>query len=134
MDEQQFDAMRQWRGFSSGDARKIERQFQQLATFGLGLWGRTADDLRRQLALDHPEIPAGCVLADLQHLLGQARAMLSAYPTMDHNMRILLDRCVGTEAIKIHGERLTVLEARYEIARRAIEWLESRGGTSSTEH
>ncbi len=134
MDEHAFDSMRQWRGFSTKDARQIERQFERIATLGLALWGRTPDDLRRQLAADHPVIPSGCSLADLQHLFGQAQSMLSAY-LRDHNMRILLDRALKAGVIiEIGAQSFTVLEARYEIARRAIDWLQDRGGSSSARH
>lgn len=132
MNEQEFDAARQWRSFGTQDGMKLERKFERLATFGLALWGRKPDDLRRQLTAPHPEIPSGCSMDDLRHLLGQAQSMLSAYRTMDHSARILLDRMFKGDVIKIDSEHFTVLEARYEIVRRAIEWLENRGGGCSS--
>lgn len=134
MNEQEFDAAREWRSFGAQDGMKFEQKLERLATLGLALWGRTPDELRRQLTAEHPTIPTGCSITDLQDLLGQARTLLSAYRTADHNVRIFLNRTLKAEGdvIEIGSESFTVLEARHEVARRAIEWLENRGGGSSS--
>jgi hypothetical protein len=129
MDEHDFDALREWRSFKSSDVRRVER----LGMFALGLWGRTLEDLHRQLAADHPALPPGCDLADLRRLFGQAQSVLAVYTkeTMDHNTRIFVDRFLRPHDVIVVGtQRFTPWEARCEVARRAIVWLEGRGGSS----
>ena len=56
MDEQEFDSL-----FPAARLRRC-------GTLGLALWGRTSDDLRRQLRAPYPEIPSGFDLEDFREL------------------------------------------------------------------
>jgi len=68
MDEEEFDALRRWRPFGTEDAMRLfnrdSSDIELRMRLGAALWGRTSEDLRRQLLAPHPEIPPGFDLAD----------------------------------------------------------------------
>ncbi len=63
MKEEEFDALMQGRPFGTEDAMRAEAQLRRIFTIGAALWGRTSDDLQRQLLASHPEIPPDIALA-----------------------------------------------------------------------
>jgi hypothetical protein len=121
MDEEEFDALVQPRPFGTVDAIRADLQFRRSASLGTTLLGKTDDDLRRQLLMPSPEIPSGFDLADFRELLRTTEQLLAT-------MRKLRISCVASESqiIGVGTQRYTEWEARCEIIRRAIEYLENR--------
>jgi hypothetical protein len=68
MDEQEFDSLFPPRPFGTAEAMGAVARLRRCGTLGLALWGRTSDDLRRQLLAPHPEIPPGFDLEDFREL------------------------------------------------------------------
>jgi hypothetical protein len=66
MDEERLDSLMRWPPFGTNDAMRIEAQACRSTALGIALWGKTPDDLRRQLLAPHPEIPSGFDLADFR--------------------------------------------------------------------
>ena len=56
MDEEEFDSLMQSRPFGRQVAMRADVQLRRRMTLGIALWGRTLDDLQRQLLA--PSIPA----------------------------------------------------------------------------
>jgi hypothetical protein len=79
MKEEEFDSLMQGRSFGTADAMRADTQLRRMGTLGAALWGRTPDDLQRQLMATHPEIPPGIGLTDLRELLRSVEAMLAAF-------------------------------------------------------
>jgi hypothetical protein len=130
MDEHEFDTLLPWRNFEREDVRHAER----LLPLAFALWGRTTDDLRRQLLAATPKVPAGSTLADLQVLLRQAEQILGYYLARVSTHPMILSSLHPQQIVAIGGQRFNVLEARCEIVRRAIRWFENHGGPSSSKH
>ena len=128
MNEQEFDALFQ-RPFGLEDFKRADGQWGRCATLAVALFGRTPDDLRRQLVASHPEIPSGFELADFRDLERHVRAISGLVLGCSSNPQMAclspgLTHFVGT-TINIGTQRYTVWEARCEIVRRAIEYLEN---------
>jgi hypothetical protein len=129
MDEQEFDALFR-RPFGRADFQRADAQWGRSATLASALFGRTPEDLRRQLVAAHPQIPSGFDLADFRDLERHVRAISglvlsgSSKPRMAWLSPWLTQFANAT--ITIGEERYTVWEARCEIVRRAIDYLESR--------
>jgi len=113
MDEQESDWLGQLRPYGKENAVQAERCMR----LALVLWGGTPDDLRRQLLAPSPEFPPGFDLVDFRQL----------------RQRILFDwnspryawvSRSPSPTILVGAQRFTLWEARYEIIRRAIEYLE----------
>jgi hypothetical protein len=68
MDDQEFDSLFPAGPFGTVEAVRAEARLRRCGTLGLALWGRTADDLRRQLRAPYPEIPSGFDLEDFREL------------------------------------------------------------------
>jgi hypothetical protein len=124
MTEEEFDSLMRARSFGTEDARRLETQMLRgtalLATLGASLWGKTDDDLRRQLLRPYPAIPPGCGVRDLQDLLHVTAQMITAISAM-----VGLSHLFDTSPrIVVHAQSYTLWEARCEIVRRAIEHLE----------
>jgi hypothetical protein len=118
MNEEEFDSAMGGAPFGTADAQRAEAEWRRSLSLGVALWGRTADDLQRQLLAPHPEIPSGFNLAELRRLLTSTQIIASA---------AWLPRSALASPIVVAGERtFTAWEARCEILRRAIEYLESR--------
>ena len=122
MDESEFDAFVGPQPFGSRDASRFDLELRRNDALGLALWGKTKEDLRRQLLKPHPEIPAGFNLIDFRvlHRHAQALAAHIAGPR-----RSWLPPVATYSPISEAGtERFNLWEARCEIVRRAIEFLE----------
>ncbi len=119
MDEQEFDSFSQWRPFESQDLRQAERA----AALAAGLWGVTTDHLRRQLLAPFPALPLGFDLDDYRKLQRSAEMVLLAVTKggPQNPWASLL-----SPIILVGAQRFSVLEAHYEIVRRAIDCLENR--------
>jgi len=129
MDEQEFDSLVQGRTFGTENAMqadaRLRRRMTLSATLGAALWGRTSGDLQRQLLAPHPEIPSGFDLPDFRELLRVTAQMIS---TLEATQRMAGLSHLGLSArtIIIGGQGFTAWEARCEVVRRAIEYLENR--------
>jgi hypothetical protein len=118
MNEEEFDSSVGSAPFGTADAMRAEAQLRRCMSLGVALWGRTAHDLQRQLLAPHPEIPSGFDLAEFRRLQQQTQ-IISLAPW--------LPRSTLSSPIVFVGERrFTAWEARSEILRRAIEYLETR--------
>ncbi len=102
MTEEEFVSSRELKPFGTADLAHLEAQGRRTSALGVALWGRTADDLQRQLLAPYPEIPSGYDLADFRRLLKTTLLMTGTLPG------------------------LPLWKVRCEIVRRAIEYLESR--------
>lgn len=129
MDEQEFDALFQ-RSFGREDFQRADAQWGRCATLSSALFGRTPEDLRRQLVAPHPEIPSGFTLADFRDLERQVQTISGLVLSGSSNPRMAwlspwLTQCASS-TITVGGQHYTVWEARCKIVRRAIEYLENR--------
>lgn len=126
MDEQEFDALFSSRPFGTQDAMRVEARLRRCSTLGILLFGRTPDDLRRQLLAEHPEIPSGYDLTDFHDLQKHMEMITGLLLGSPRNSWM---SPLGTAAfgiIEVGTQRLSVWEARLEIIRRAIDFLENR--------
>jgi hypothetical protein len=110
MDEQEFDSWFPGRPFVREDAMQADARAGRCTALAVALWG-TADYLQRQLVAPHPEIPSGFELADFREL--QQRVLV--FQWLRHRF--------PTFMAAQHPE---LWEARREVLRRAIEYLENR--------
>jgi hypothetical protein len=126
MDEQEFDALFQSRPFRTEDAMREDARWRRCATLAGALFGRSADDLRRQLLASHPQIPSGFDLDDFRDLQRHLQ-LVSGALTNPRNVWLSPHLSLwGSENISVGTQRFTAWEARSEIVRRAIEYLENR--------
>ena len=129
MDEQEFDALFQ-QPFGKADFQRADAQWGRSATLASALFGRTPEDLRRQLVASHPQIPSGFELGDFRYLQQHVQTISGLVLSGSSNPRMawLSPRLTrfASATITIAEQRYTVWEARCEIVRRAIEYLESR--------
>jgi hypothetical protein len=129
MDEQEFDALFQ-RPFGREDLERAEAGLGRCGTLAVALFGRTPEDLRRQLVASHPEIPSGFALADFRDLERHLPTISGLVLSGSSNPRLKwLSPWLTQSAsasITVDGQRYTVWEARCEIVRRAIEYLKRR--------
>jgi hypothetical protein len=98
---------------------RIDARGRRFATLGSALWGKTVDDLERNLLAPHPEIPLGFDLADFQELQLMAQRILLYLS----NPRSAWISTLPPRTIIVGSARYTEWEARCEIVRRAIEHL-----------
>jgi hypothetical protein len=122
MNEEEFDSVAQRRPFGTADAIGRETQMRRSIALGVALWGKTSKDLQHQLLAPYPEIPAGFDLADFRELQRNVRAISAAQG--DPRFAWLPHGAVSCPTIFGATQRLTEWEARCEIVRRAIEYLE----------
>jgi hypothetical protein len=122
MNEEEFDSAAQWRPFGTADATSRETQMRRSIALGFALWGKTSHDLQRQLLAPYPEIPAGFDLADFRGLQRHVQAIAAAQG--DPRFVWLPHGAVSSPTIFGGTQRFTEWEARCEIVRRAIEYLE----------
>ena len=125
MNEEEFDALMQDRPFGTGDAMRAEAQLRRIFTLGAALWGRISDDLQRQLQAPHPEIPPSISLPDLRELLRSVEIMLAAFHD-EKSALASISIALSSPTISIGQQQFTAWEARCEIVRRAIKYLEMR--------
>jgi hypothetical protein len=124
MDEHEFDALMPSHTFGLEDAKRADVQMRRRMALGLALWGRTSEDLQRQLLADHPQIPSGFALADFLEL--QQNAETIAASLIDPSKAWLSRLPLSSGTILVGTQNLTAWEARCEIVRRAIAYLEGR--------
>ena len=125
MKEEDFDALMKGQPFGTEDALRADAQLRRIFALGAALWGRTPDDLQRQLLAAHPEMPPGVCLADLWELLRSVEAMLAAFHD-EKSMLGSISIALSSPTIAIGTQQFTAWEARCEIIRRAIQYLETR--------
>ena len=113
------------RPFGTQDALRENTRWRRCATLGTLLFGRTPDDLRRQLLASHPEVPPAYDLTDFHDLQRHLEMITGALS----NPRNTWLSPLGTAAfgvIELGTQHLSVWEASLEILRRAIAFLENR--------
>jgi len=125
MDEQEFDALFSSRPFGTQDALREDARARRCATLATLLFGRTPDDLRRQLLASHPEIPSGYDLADF-HDLQRHLEMVTAPLNNPRNSWLSPLGAAAFGVVEVGTKSLSVWEVRIEIPRRAIHYLENR--------
>jgi hypothetical protein len=129
VNEEEFDALMKSRPFGTENVVHWEAEMRANAslvmTLGAALWGKTSEDLQRQLFASHPEIPARLELADLRKLLQWTAQIASAVLALQR-MRGVPPSVLPSPAVLVGSQWLTLWEARSEIVRRAIEYLEKR--------
>ena len=100
-----------------------EEAFQKLGrrvALANALWGRTANDLHRQLLARYPKIPASFDLADLRDLQQSALTISASWG----GPKFAWMSPFASPDIFVGAQRFTAWEARCEIIRRAIEYLQ----------
>jgi len=122
MDEEEFDSFMPSRPFGTEDAMRADARLRRCTTLGMALWGRTLEDLQRQLLAPFPEIPLGFDLADLRELQRSAHQISACF--RDPRSKWLSRFASFSPAISVGTQRFTMWEARSEIVRRALEYLE----------
>jgi hypothetical protein len=126
MDEQEFDSIFPARPFGTAEAMQVEARLRRCGTLGLALWGRTCDDVRRQLLAPYPEIPSGFDLEDFRELQRFAQ-MISSWLESSRNAGLPpFPLATSSPAFFVGAQRFTPWEACCEILRRAIKHLEKR--------
>jgi len=128
VNEEEFDALMKSQPFGTRDVAHWEAEQRAntglVMTLGVALWGKTSEDVQRQLLASHPEIPAGFALADFRKLLQWTAKLASAVLAL-HRMRGV-PPSIPSPTVFVGSQGLTLWEARCEIVRRAIEYLEKR--------
>jgi hypothetical protein len=128
MTEEEFDSFMQGRSFGTEDARRAEAQMSRgmtlLATLGVALWGKTEGDLHRQLLKPYPAIPSGFDLPDFRELLRISAQIISSISVAQKMPGWSHLPPAFSQTIFVDTKGFTVWEARCEIVRRAIEYLE----------
>lgn len=122
MNEEEFDSLIQGRPFGPADVRVLETQAGRCTILAMALWGRTSGDLQRQLSPPYPEIPSGFELADFREL--QRWVQLISARSGDLRFAWLPRFAASSSTISVGTKQYTEWEARGEIVRRAIEYLE----------
>jgi hypothetical protein len=123
MDEDELGWIGRLQPFGTTEAAQWEVRLSRCDSLGKALWGRTAEDLRRQLQKSYPDLPRGFVLADFQVLLRESSRLASL--NLDDPRNAWARRLVHPGAISIGAQQLTEWEARVEIVRRAINYLQN---------
>lgn len=118
MDEEDLDLLIGGRPFGTADAMLLDVQARRCTALGIALWGTTSAGLQRQLLEPYPEIPSGFDLADFRRLHRSAHT-ISTSSWLTHVAR-------SSAIIFVGSQSFSEWEARCEIVRRAIEYLERR--------
>lgn len=123
MDGKDFDSLQPFR---TDDAARMNVRWGRSTVLATALWGRTSEDLRRQLLAPHPEIPPGFDLADFRHLQQIAETLSASSGTP--RLAWLSPLNTSSATVMVGTQQLTTWEARFEIVRRAIEHLNDPSG------
>ena len=123
MDEEDLNSL-PWQPFSSADAARREAEMRRTMALGFALWGRTPADLERQLLAPHPETPPGYELADYRNLAGMLVLWANFEKRLPGLRKYSAMQALVSGTIVVGGRQLTMLQARSEVVRRAIEYLE----------
>jgi hypothetical protein len=121
VDEEEFDSLMQSSSFTAREATLLDAKLRRRSMLALALCGRTVDDLKRQLTAPHPEIPVGVEIADVRELHLHLQSI--PFETLKNRLR---DLAIPSGTVYIGTELFTVWEARCEVVRRALEYLENR--------
>jgi hypothetical protein len=121
MDEDEFDAWPGLRPFDDQAAKNVERIMMVAAK----LWGATPEFLEQQLRAPVPEIPSDFDLADFRTLERHAQTDLIIFKRKGPGYSWGPFRFLMDADIIVGSDHFTWLEARCEIVRRAIEFLEN---------
>jgi hypothetical protein len=107
------------------DNPQLPAAWSRCATLGHALWGKNADDPRSQLVKSPPDLPSGFEVTDYRELMDLTARLASLKIDDPKNawIRPWL-RWSFTKSIHVGAQDFTDLEARVEIVRRAIEYLE----------
>jgi hypothetical protein len=122
MNEEEFDSSLHSRPFGTADTVRAEAQLRRSIVLGIALWGRTCEALERQLLAPHPQIPSGFDLSDFQNLQQNVQTISAALG--DPRFAWLPRSVLSRPTIFVDTQSFTMWEARCEIVRRAIEYLE----------
>lgn len=124
MNEEEFDSLKPWRPFGTSDAIRADAQARRCTALAIALFG----DLHRQLLAPHPEIPSGFELADFRELQKSTLELVARLGDPRHEFLNSSStiRALTAAIIVVGSQRLTAWEARCEVIRRAIEYLENR--------
>ena len=123
MTGEEFDSLMPNRPFRSEDLRQAEADAGRFTTLALALWGRTRADLASRLDAP-PQIPPGCTLADLRRIQ-QYIQRLSAEAGKPHNAWLAPLTLSALGMIAGSPQVSEGLQARLEVLRRAMEYLEN---------
>jgi hypothetical protein len=123
MDEDELGWIGKLQPFGTTEAAQWEARLGRCDSLGKALWGRTAEDLRRQLQKSHPDVPPGSDLADFQLLLRESSRLASL--NLDDPRNAWVRRLVNDGTISVGTQQLTEWEARVEIVRRAVDYLQN---------
>ena len=123
MDEDRLGWIGKLQPFGTTEAAQWELRLGRCDSLGKALWGRTAEDLRRQLQRSHPDVPHGFHLADFQALLRESSRLASL--NLDDPRNAWVRRLVHYGTMSVGTQQLTEWEARVEIVRRAIHYLQN---------
>ena len=125
MTEEEFDSFMANRPFRFEDLRQVEADAGRFTSLALALWGRTPTDLASRLDAPDPQLPPGCTLADLRQLQRYVQR-LSAEARKPNNAWLtpLTFSSLGMIAGSPHVSE--GLDARLELLRRAIKYLENK--------
>jgi 16S rRNA G1207 methylase RsmC len=126
MNEEEFDSLAAWQPYRAAEARRMEAQMARHAALAVALWGGTSADLERQLSGRYPAIPSGFALTEYRELHRSAKKMAAAMggPQSAWSSRWAHSSWV----ISVGAQRYTAWEAKSEIVRRVIEYLENLSG------
>jgi hypothetical protein len=130
MNEEEFDALMKSRRFGTEDV--VHWEGELLANTGLSmtlgdrLWGKTSEDAQRQLLAPYPKLPEAFELADFRKLLQFTAKMAPAVSAIQRMRSSASPSTHPTATVFVRSQGFTLWEARCEIVRRAIEYLENR--------
>ena len=105
---------------------RVAARLRRCGMLGLALWGRTSEDLWRQLPAPYPEIPSGVDLEDFRELHRFAQLISSGLASSRNAGLPPFPLATSSPAIFAGAQRFTPWEACCEILRRVIEHLEKR--------
>ena len=124
MDEHEFDALFPYRSFGTKEATEHYALIHRSAALASALFGKRSEDLRQQLLAPHPKIPSGFTLKDFRELQRRTEMLLNIDPTSPQFA--WLQHFNASRPISVGTQRYSMLEAQYEIIRRAIDFLENQ--------
>jgi hypothetical protein len=122
--EDELGLQMQFSSFQFSDATQMDNQLRCCCSLGAVLWGRLPKNLERQLAAHHPEIPSGFSLSDFWEFL-QLGIRIGSIDWNNPGYAALRSSLGSTSMISVSAQTYTKWEARCEIVRRAIEYLEN---------
>jgi hypothetical protein len=117
MDEHEFDS-RFPKPYTRTDIIQADARLRRCAMLAVLLWGRSAEDVYRQLLLPYPKVPADYDLAEFRELQQLTQRSLACLKKLQASS--------GTQFMSGGNQHSRLWEDRQEVLRRAIEYLEKR--------